>query len=104
LAQGVLYLPTQETPYKKFRVEVLDMNIVLPLLNAVALVVLVTVHFQGSGSENEQVSVQVQTDHPLRQAAQFAVMTNQYSNKAMLANDSNESMPMSLKHSERWVF
>lgn len=80
------------------------MNIVLPLLNAAALVVLVTVHFQGSSSGNEQVSVQVQTDHPLRQAAQFAVMTNQYSNKAMLANDSNESMPMSLKRSERWVF
>lgn len=80
------------------------MNIALSFLNAAALVVLVTFQFQGNSSDDEQVSVQVQPHHLMQQASHFAVMTDQSPNKAMLANDSNDVMPLSLDRSERWVF
>lgn len=80
------------------------MNIALSFLNAAALVVLVTFQFQGNSSNDEQVSAQVQPHHLMQQASHFAVMTDQSPNKAMLANDSNDVMPLSLDRSERWVF
>jgi hypothetical protein len=81
------------------------MNIALSFLNAAALVALVTFQFQGNSSDDGQVSAPVQPHHLMQQASHFAVMTGQSSNnKAMLANDSNDVMPLSLDRSERWVF
>jgi len=81
------------------------MNVTLSLLNAAALVALVTFHFQGDSNVNEQVNVQAQPHYLHHQAPQFAVMTEQRSNKAVLANDSiNEATPLPTVHSERWVF
>ncbi|MEB0080202.1 hypothetical protein QN386_03760 [Pseudomonas sp. CCI3.2] len=77
-------------------------NIVLSFLNAVALVVLVSFQFQGSGKETEQV--QAQSSHVMHQSAQVAVMHQQRGIQAMLAKDSNEATPTSVDRSERWVF
>jgi hypothetical protein len=80
------------------------MNIALSFLNAAALVALVTFQFQGNSRDDKQISAQVQPHHLMQQASHFAVMTDQSSNQAMLTNDSNDVMPLSLDRSERWVF
>lgn len=82
----------------------LDMNIVLTSLNAAALIALVAFHFQGSGSETEQVHALTQPTHVMQESAQFAVMHSQRGIQAMLAADSNEVAPASIARSERWVF
>ncbi len=80
------------------------MNIALPLLNAAALVALVSFHFMGENAETEQVNVMAQPAHLLHQVPQLAVMNRPSNNQAMLANDSDEAMPVSIDRSERWVF
>lgn len=80
------------------------MNITLSLLNAAALVALVSFHFMGDGAETEQVNVMARPAHLLHQAPQLAVMNRHSNNQAMLANDSDEAMPVSIDRSERWVF
>lgn len=80
------------------------MNIALSFLNAAALVALVSFHFMGDGAETEQVNVMAQPAHLLHQAPQLAVMNRDSNNQAMLANDSDEAMPVSIDRSERWVF
>jgi hypothetical protein len=93
-----------ETSYKKFQTKVSAMNIALSLLNAAALVALVTFHLMGNGSGTEQVSAVALPSHLLHQAPQLAVMNHQSNNQAMLANDRDEAMPVSIDRSERWVF
>jgi hypothetical protein len=81
------------------------MNIALSVLNAAALVALVTFHFQDAG-QTEQVAAQVQPHHLLRQAPQLAIMTDRSSpsqSAAMLANDSDATIATG-NASQRWVF
>ncbi|MGV8919422.1 MAG: hypothetical protein ACOH2R_16745 [Pseudomonas sp.] len=80
------------------------MNIVLSLLNAAALVALVTFHFMGDGGETQEVNVLTPQSHHLHKAPQLAVMHQLSQNQAMLAKDSDEAMPGSADRSERWVF
>ena len=79
------------------------MNIVLSALNAAALVALVTLHFQGDGTQTESLAAQTQPHHLLRQAPQLAIMTEQSRDSAVLTNQSDE--PVQATSSEpRWVF
>jgi hypothetical protein len=80
------------------------MNIALSFLNAAALVALVTFHFMGDGGGTEQVSAVAVPHHLQHQAPQLAIMDRQSHNRAMLANDSDEAMPVSIDRSQRWVF
>lgn len=80
------------------------MNIALSFLNAAALVALVTFHFVGDGGGTEQVNALAQPQHLLHQAPQLAVMHRESHIRAMLANDSDDAMPVSIDRSERWVF
>jgi hypothetical protein len=94
----------KKPPTKKFQAKVPDMNIALSFLNAAALVALVTFHFVGDGGGTEQVNALALPSHVLHQAPQLAVMHRQSYNQAMLANDSDDAMPVSTDRSERWVF
>lgn len=78
------------------------MNIALSVLNAAALVALVAFHFQDDG-KTEQVAVQAQPHHLMRQAPQLAVMTERTGQAAILANDNAVNIPVSTSE-QRWVF
>jgi hypothetical protein len=77
------------------------MNLTLSLLNAAALVALVAFHFQAEGSKTESVAVQTQPHYLIKQAPRFAA-TPAHRSDAMLANDSDEPIPVD--RSQRWVF
>ncbi len=78
------------------------MNIALSVLNAAALVALVAFHFQDDG-KTEQVAVQAQPHHLMRQAPQLAVMTERSGQAAILANDNAVNIPVATGE-QRWVF
>jgi hypothetical protein len=83
------------------------MNIALSVLNAAALVALVAFHFQDDG-KSEQVALQAQPHHLLRQAPQLAIMTdpNNRPQAVTLANDSDAlaSESSNSRTEPRWVF
>jgi hypothetical protein len=79
------------------------MNIALSVLNAAALVALVTFHFHDDGTQNQTVAIQPQPHHLLRQAPQLAVMTSRQDDAAMVANDSDAPAQTS-RDEQRWVF
>lgn len=91
----------------EFQAKVIEMNMTLSLLNAAALVALVAFHFQDDGSKTsnaahtESVAVQAQPHYLIKQAPRFVAQPAHRSD-AMLANDTDEAIPV--ERSERWVF
>ncbi|KFE54958.1 hypothetical protein [Pseudomonas syringae] len=79
------------------------MNIALSVLNAAALVALVTFHFQDDGSQSQSVAIQPQPHHLLRQAPQLAIMAEPRHESAMVANESDASA-QTTQSSPRWIF
>lgn len=79
------------------------MNIALSVLNAAALVALMTFHFQDDGSLTQTVATQPQPHHLLRQAPQLAIMTQQRRESAMVANESNAALEP-IQNAPRWIF
>lgn len=79
------------------------MNMILTALNAVALVALVTFHFQGTANPAaEQVNIEIQSGP--HKPAQLAVMTDKRANPAMLTNDTQQMPRATGSATQRWVF
>ncbi|WP_414705918.1 hypothetical protein [Pseudomonas sp.] len=81
----------------------MKMNIALSVLNAAALVALVTFHFQDDGSQTQPVAIQPQPHHLLRQAPQLAIMAEPHHESAMVANESDTSA-QTTQSGTRWIF
>lgn len=80
------------------------MNMILTALNAAALVALVTFHFQGTASQDAQVSTHAYTQNTLRQTPQLAIMADKGTNPAMLTNDAQQMPQATGSAAQRWVF
>ncbi|MBD8494816.1 hypothetical protein IFR09_14885 [Pseudomonas syringae] len=80
------------------------MNMILTALNATALVALVTFHFQGTASQDNQVSAHAYVQPTLRQTPQLAIMADKGANPAMLTNDSQQMPQTTGSAQQRWVF
>ena len=93
----------ENSPFRKFRWRYMKMNIALSVLNAAALVALVTFHFQDDGSETQSVAIQAQPHHLLRQAPQLAIMAERHHESAMVANESDTSA-QTTQSGTRWIF
>ena len=79
------------------------MNKTLSALNAAALVALVAFHFQDSGAQSAQVSVQAPVQHHISQAPKLAVMTDRSASAAILATEDASDM-QAPRAEQRWVF
>ncbi|SDX58819.1 hypothetical protein SAMN05444064_11128 [Pseudomonas syringae] len=79
------------------------MNKTLTALNAAALVALVAFHFQDSGAQSAQVSVQTSVQHHISHAPKLAVMTDRSASAAILATEDAADM-QAPRTEQRWVF